>query len=54
VAIYLAAGGEPAFRSETFSGIATRTFLLGPLTQGSYRFVCDVHPTMSGTLTVAP
>jgi plastocyanin len=54
VAVYPEAGGEPAFRSETFAGIATRTFLLGPLARGAYRFVCDVHPTMSGTLRVTP
>jgi plastocyanin len=54
VAVYPATGGDPVFRGETFAGIASRTFLLGPLSQGAYRFVCDVHPTMSGTLTVAP
>jgi plastocyanin len=54
VAVYPTGGGEPVFRGDTFAGIATRTFLLGPLAQGTYRFVCDVHPTMSGTLTVGP
>lgn len=54
VAIYRAADRDPVFRGETFTGIATRTFLLGPLAVGSYRFVCDVHPTMSGTVTVDP
>jgi plastocyanin len=54
VAVYPATGGEPVFRGETFAGIATRTFLLGPLAQGTYRFVCDVHPTMTGTLSVTP
>jgi plastocyanin len=54
LAVYPAADGEPVFRGETFAGIATRTFLLGPLAEGTYRFVCDVHPTMSGSLNVAP
>jgi plastocyanin len=54
VAIYPAAGSEAVFRGDTFAGIATRTFLLGPLAHGTYRFACDVHPAMSGTLRVAP
>ena len=53
VAIYPSSGGDPVFRGETFTGIQTETYLLGPLPAGSFRFVCDVHPTMSGTLTVA-
>ncbi len=52
VAIYPAGAGDPVFRGETFTGIQTKTYLLGPLVAGSYRFICDVHPTMSGTLTV--
>jgi plastocyanin len=54
VATHPAAGGEAVFRGDTFIGIASRTFLVGPLAQGTYRFACDVHPTMSGSLTVAP
>ena len=53
VAIYPSSGGDPVFRGETFTGIQTETYLVGPLPAGSFRFVCDVHPTMSGTLTVA-
>lgn len=52
VAIYPAGAGDPVFRGETFTGIQTKTYLLGPIAAGSYRFVCDVHPTMSGTVTV--
>ncbi len=52
VTIYPVAGGDPVFRSETITGIQTKTFLLGPLDAGAYRFVCDVHPTMTGTLIV--
>jgi plastocyanin len=54
VTVYPAAAQQPIFRSETFAGIATRTLLLGPLSAGNYGFVCDVHPSMTGTLTVAP
>jgi plastocyanin len=54
VAVYPASGGGPVFRGETFSGIATRTFLVGPLAPGTYSLVCEIHPPMSGTLTIAP
>ena len=53
LAIYPTAGGDPVFRGETFTGIETRTNLLGPLALGKFRFVCDAHPTMSGTLIVS-
>jgi plastocyanin len=53
VAIYQTAGGDLVFRGETFTGIETRTNLMGSLTPGTFRFVCDAHPTMGGTLTVA-
>jgi len=42
-----AAGGDPVFRGETFTGIETRTNLVEPLAPGTFRFVCDAHPTMS-------
>jgi plastocyanin len=54
VTVFPEAGGEPVFRGETFAGIATRGYLLGPLAKGTYRFICDVHPTMSGTLSIGP
>ena len=47
-------GGEIAFRGETFAGIDSRTYVLAPLATGAYRFVCDAHPTMVGTLTIDP
>jgi plastocyanin len=50
VAISAAAGGEPRFRGETFTGIATVTYLIAPLPPGTYRVVCEVHPTMEATL----
>jgi plastocyanin len=53
VAIYPGVGGDPVFRGETFTGIETRTNLMRPLTPGTFRFICDAHPTMSGTLTVS-
>ncbi|MGH2463898.1 MAG: cupredoxin domain-containing protein, partial [Candidatus Limnocylindrales bacterium] len=52
VAIFASGASDPLFRSLTFAGIASQTFALGPLAAGSYRFVCDVHPGMTGTLIV--
>jgi len=38
------------FVGEIFSGPASRTYDVGPLPPGTYRFRCDVHPEMSGTV----
>jgi hypothetical protein len=46
--------GGVVFRGETFAGIETRSFLVAPLAAGSYSLRCDVHPTMSAALEVAP
>jgi plastocyanin len=45
-------GAEPVFRSDVFSGPATKTYQVNALTAGTYAFKCDVHPGMAGTLTV--
>jgi plastocyanin len=47
----LAADGTKAFTGETFSGPGSRTYQLPSMTTGSYKFQCDVHPEMNGTLT---
>jgi len=47
----LAADGTKVFTGETFGGPASRTYQLPSLTAGSYKFQCDVHPDMKGTLT---
>jgi mono/diheme cytochrome c family protein/plastocyanin len=44
--------GAVVFKTDTFPGVATRDFPVQALTAGSYPFVCTVHPTMTGTLTV--
>lgn len=46
--------GDVVFRGETFAGIEERTYVVAPLTAGGYRLLCDVHPTMTGTITVDP
>jgi plastocyanin len=43
-------GGQPLFVGEVFAGPATRTYEVPPITAGSHRFRCDVHPEMSGTV----
>lgn len=48
----LSGQGEVVFRGETFAGIEARTYIVAPLSSGEFRFVCDVHPTMTGTITV--
>ena len=43
-------GGATALVGEIFTGPAERTHLFPALPQGSYPFLCDVHPEMRGTL----
>jgi plastocyanin len=44
--------GGSAFKGEIFSGVGTKAYNVPALTAGAYKFVCDVHPNMTGTLTV--
>jgi plastocyanin len=46
------AGGASAFKGEIITGPAKATYQIPALTAGSYTFICDVHPNMTGTLTV--
>jgi plastocyanin len=43
---------NPLFRGEVVTGPTTTTYQIPPLDPGSYFFHCDVHPTMTGTVTV--
>lgn len=53
VSIYTQQGGEPLFTGEIITGPAKVEYAVPPLEPGSYYFQCDVHPNMSGTVTVA-
>jgi len=53
VAIHLGGStGAELFKGTVFNGIETRTYDVPALDAGTYAFVCSVHPTMIGTLTV--
>jgi cytochrome c oxidase subunit 2 len=44
--------GTEVFKGEVFPGVATKTYDVPALKAGTYAFVCTVHPTMTGTMTV--
>jgi cytochrome c oxidase subunit 2 len=44
--------GKEVFKGEIFPGVATKVYSVPALPAGGYAFVCTVHPTMTGTLTV--
>jgi cytochrome c oxidase subunit 2 len=44
--------GEELFKGAVFPGVAEKTYDVPALPAGTYAFVCTVHPTMTGTLTV--
>jgi plastocyanin len=44
--------GQQVFMGEVFAGVATKDYQVPALQAGQYAFVCSVHPTMTGTLTV--
>lgn len=44
--------GTKLAKTEIVSGVAQARFSIPPLAPGGYRFICDVHPTMTATLQV--
>ena len=45
------ASGGSKFKGDIFPGVAAKDYQVPALAAGSYTFVCDVHPNMTGTLT---
>jgi plastocyanin len=48
----LDATGASVFRGDVVTGPTTVSYRVPALGAGTYKFFCDVHPTMTGTLTV--
>jgi plastocyanin len=46
--------GEDIAKSEIVTGVARVELSFGPLAAGRYEYVCEVHPNMTGTLTITP
>ena len=46
-------GQTEIYKGEIFQGVAKKTYEIPGLKAGTYRFQCDVHPTMEGTIIVA-
>jgi cytochrome c oxidase subunit II len=44
--------GASAFKGQIFAGPMTQNYAVPALKAGTYKFVCDVHPNMTGQLTV--
>jgi plastocyanin len=40
------------FTGDLVTGVADTTYQVPALDAGTYRFQCDVHPTMNGTFIV--
>jgi plastocyanin len=52
--IKIVQGGREIGKSPIITGPGQTEVRFGPLTPGTYQFVCEVHPNMTGTLTVTP
>jgi len=48
--LFVEEGGESIATTDVQSGIVQQMLDVDPLDSGEYFFVCDVHPTMVGTL----
>jgi plastocyanin len=48
----LDATGASVFKGQIVTGPTQASYQVPALAAGSYKFLCDVHPTMTGTLTV--
>jgi plastocyanin len=46
------ADGSTAYKGDFVTGVITKVYQVPALPAGAYPFLCDVHPSMTGTLTV--
>jgi plastocyanin len=46
--------GTPVFEGEIITGPATVTYRVDPLSEGTYFFLCVVHPQMTGEIEAVP
>jgi plastocyanin len=46
--------GRDLGTSPIVTGLAMTEVRFGPLEPGTYQYVCTVHPSMTGTLTIVP
>jgi plastocyanin len=49
----LDAQGAPKFRGDIVNGPKETTYKADPIPAGDYKFQCDVHPTMNGSVVAA-
>ena len=52
--ILVRGGGTDIGKTEIVTGIDRAELAFGPLPPGDYAFLCEIHPNMAGTITVAP
>lgn len=45
-------GGASVFKGDIFNGVETKVYDVPALAAGEYRFICSVHPNMTGSATV--
>ncbi len=48
----VAGSGAEVFKGAIFPGVETRVYNVPAQPAGEYKFVCTVHPTMTGTATL--